>query len=115
MPRGFQAMVDGPPDRPLISVPLRCRPGCHIVVSLAVEAPASDVLPNSAPLFEEKWDALFAARAKNLAYPLDFHRPRTPSGFAADNYPVNIDQIHSCERTDQWFARKKANGGRDSS
>src|SRR5439155_19893576 len=86
-------------------------PRRHRVVSPAVEAPTSNVLPNHAPLFEEKWNVLLSTCPKNLSNPFDFHQSRAPSRFAADNHPVNIRQIDSSERTDQRLARKKANGG----
>src|SRR2546428_639646 len=66
----------------------------HLIVSATPQQAAGQVFSNATPLFEKEWHLLFAAGAEDFPDPLNTHRSRMRTGFAADNDPVNSAQIN---------------------
>jgi hypothetical protein len=81
----------------------------HFVVSSTVQFAASHILPDSAPLLEERGDVAAATLPMNRVYPFGPHRAGKRAGLAAHNDPVNAVEWEVFERPDKRLAGKKAN------
>ncbi len=66
---------------------------------------AGNFLVHAAPLFEEKSYELRCTLRSNLVDPLVLHRPRTGSGFTANDRPVYAIELYLPYRTDKRFER----------
>src|SRR3990167_7823988 len=72
----------------------------HFVVGSPAEIPASPVLLDAAPLFEEERDTRLAALVEDRCRPLGLHRTRFRAGFSADDHPMDAAQLEEVERAD---------------
>lgn len=77
----------------------------------AVELPAAGLRRTASPLLEEEGDIVAEATIAKFTDPLDLHSPVTRTGFATSNQPVDVLEVQTVERPEQWLGRDEANGG----
>jgi len=85
----------------------------HLVPCLAFQQPAGEVFARAPPLLEEEWDLFLDASIADVDYPVGIHGPGVRPAFPADYHPIDAIQVYAIQWSEQRFAGKEPDVGRD--